>query len=78
MWFGRKDNGFNEENIRRLVNVEAKLESYKQDVDSLRGLINRKLGNNKTTGDDDKNETNKNDDGLDSLREIYHGSQKGT
>lgn len=31
--------------VLRLVDVEAKLEKYKQDIDSLRGLVNRKLRN---------------------------------
>ena len=73
MWFGRKDNGYDEEVIRRLVDVEAKLQTYKQDVDSLRGLVNRKLGNSKPSGDSSDTETSKNDDGLDELRKLNRG-----
>jgi len=86
MWFGRKNKedvsktrGYFEvieELMLRLVDVEAKMEKYKQDVDSIRGLVNRKLGNILVDSDSRK-EKYKSDDGLDELREIY-GKEKNS
>jgi len=76
MWFRSKNNVLDEDIIRRLADIEAKVQKYKQDVDSLRGLVNRKLGNYSVDSDSGK-ENYKSDDGLDELREIY-GKEKNS
>lgn len=78
MWFQRQNNAITEEILIRLANMEAKFVSMDTNINSLRGLVNRKLGNSNPSNGDEQTETNKNDDGLDSLRKLYHGSQKGT
>jgi len=78
MWLWRNNNAITKEIIQRLVQVEAKLETYKQDVNSIRGLVNRKLGNSRQSEAGQDSETIKNDDGLDELRQLYHGKKKNS
>jgi len=70
IWQKKQKNGISEEFLLRLANLEAKLETQKQLLDNLRGLVNRKLGN---SPDKDESDNNINDDGLDELRKINRG-----
>ena len=76
MWLRRKTKEDERENLTliskmvvRLVEVEARTDKLKQDVDSLRGLVNRKLGNHQPSTDRDRqSEEYKKDDGFGGIR----------
>lgn len=76
MWFSRKNNGERSDNSDRILQLlkeiaaevavyGAKVDKVEQDCRTLRGLVNRKLGNHAN-----ETESNKSNDSFDSLRAL--------
>lgn len=84
MWFMRKDKQdeagtskdkaelevFVKEIARHIALFEGKIEVIQQRVNSLQGLVNRKLGNFQIEDAEDVTDSVKNDDGFDEVRKM--------
>ena len=73
-WRKKKQNEaqYVEVDVRRLIELEAKMDKFEYGLNSIRGLVNRKLGN---PSNEDESESDLKDDGLDSLRKLNNGSK---
>jgi len=73
-WSRKKQNEakYVEVDVRRLIELEAKMDRAETNINSIRGLLNRKLGNHPV---EDEPEEYKKDDGLDSLRRASRGQE---